>query len=100
MEKFGATAKSERLLGEILNCYKMLGNSFYKLGKLSEAVHYSTVIIRENPADMDALKFLLRVFMEGKTPWEDVKAFLQNFYAEDMAEVEKLAKLIGFKTGG
>ena len=58
------------------------------------------MIIRENPADIDALKFLLQVFREGKTAWADVKAFLQKFYAEDMAEVEKLAKLIGFKTGG
>lgn len=96
VEKFGATAKSERLLGEILNCYKMLGNSFYKLGKLSEAVHYSTVIIRENPADMDALKFLLRVFGEGKTAWADVKVFLQKFYGENMEKVEKLAKYIGY----
>ena len=75
LDEFGATAKSERLLGEILNCYKMLGNSFYFLGQLAEAVHYSTVIIRENPADIDALKFLLKIFLEGKTAWEDVKAF-------------------------
>ena len=96
MEKFGATAKSERLLGEILNCYKMLGNSFYKLGKLSGAVHYTTVIIRENPADIDALKFLLKIFLEGKTAWADVKAFLQKFYGEDMEKVEKLAKYMGY----
>ena len=96
LDEFGATAKSERLLGEILNCYKMLGNSFYFLGQLTEAVHYSTVIIRENPADMDALKFLLKIFLEGKTAWEDVKAFLRNFYEKDMEKVEQLAKYMGY----
>ena len=96
LDEFGATAKSERLLGEILNCYKMLGNSFYFLGQLTEAVHYSTVIIRENPADIDALKFLLKIFLEGKTSWEDVKAFLRNFYEKDMEKVEQLAKYMGY----
>ena len=96
LDEFGATAKSERLLGEILNCYKMLGNSFYFLGQLTEAVHYSTVIIRENPADIDALKFLLKIFLEGKTAWEDVKAFLRNFYEKDMEKVEQLAKYMGY----
>lgn len=96
LDEFGATAKSERLLGEILNCYKMLGNSFYFLGQLAEAVHYSTVIIRENPADIDALKFLLKIFLEGKTAWEDVKAFLRNFYEKDMEKVEQLAKYMGY----
>ncbi len=96
LDEFGATAKSERLLGEILNCYKMLGNSFYFLGQLTEAVHYSAVIIRENPADIDALKFLLKIFLEGKTAWEDVKAFLRNFYEKDMEKVEQLAKYMGY----
>ena len=96
LDEFGATAKSERLLWEILNCYKILGNSVYFLGLLAVAVHYSTVIIRENPADIDALKFLLKIFLEGKTAWEDVKAFLRNFYEKDMEKVEQLAKYMGY----
>ena len=54
------------------------------------------MIIRENPADMDALKFLLKIFLEGKTAWEDVKAFLRNFYEKDMEKVEQLAKYMGY----
>ncbi len=81
---------------DIFSCYKMLADSYFQIGDMEGAVHYSTVVLQYHPNNLDILLVLLFAFHKKEVEWEDVKKFLNKIYREEITSIEELARRVGY----
>ena len=88
LERYGYTAKSAVLSGNILKAYEMLAMCCFNNGKLEESVKTSAAMLKENPYLMSTLMVMLSALLRdpgtggrGREGAVEAAAFLgSNFY--------------------
>lgn len=64
LEVYGTACKSMILAGEIRQAYEQLAVCCHNNGNLTEAIRYTTLLLKENPYLMSPLILMLRIFLK------------------------------------
>ena len=91
LEKYGSTAKSMMLSGQVDRAYEMLALCAYRQGDLTGCVRRAAALLGQNPYKMQALRLLLSAFKQqagkegsGERTAQAVMEFLGRLYKFDV----------------